>query len=100
MKQKPPINPKYIHVVPNVPASSSGMKKAPTIAPIKTRYLMAQNLNKEMAVKHKCMPFIFENSILPILNSSSWIFWIAHTNHNKCHEEEEEGHTKTKSVYS
>lgn len=41
MKLKPPIMPKYIQTVPNVP---SGMKKAPIIPPITRRYLTPQNL--------------------------------------------------------
>lgn len=41
IKRKPPIMPKYIHVVPNEP---SGIKNAPTIPPITSKYLMAQKL--------------------------------------------------------
>jgi len=44
MKDKPPINPKYIHVVPKVP--SSGIKKAPMIKPITSKYFIPQNLER------------------------------------------------------
>jgi hypothetical protein len=44
IKRKPPIIPKYIHVVPNEP---SGIKNAPTIPPITRRYLRAQKLQEE-----------------------------------------------------
>jgi len=47
MNKKPPIKPKYIQVVPKVPLSSSGMKNAPTIVPINTKYFMAQNLKEQ-----------------------------------------------------
>lgn len=44
MKQKPPIIPKYIQVMPKEP---SGMKKAPMTPPITKRYFIPQNLWKK-----------------------------------------------------
>ena len=50
MKRKPPIMPKYIQTSPKLPR---GMKKAPIIPPIRIRYLMAQNLEKQKKKKKK-----------------------------------------------
>lgn len=101
MKKNPPIKPKYIQVVPKVPCWSSGMKKAPTMVPINTRYLIPQNLvRKKKEMKYDEQQIKGHKLFLPILYPSSRIFGISYSYHKKGHEYEEKCHSKAETIDS
>lgn len=95
----------------NVP---SGMKKAPTVIPIRIRNLKNQNLKcNHVQTHHKYRkqtegnpPPLTSirvqydlNKFLPILNSCTWVFAATDANHDGTEQKEEAGHGKTHTVH-